>query len=467
MKITNKDIIWSYLSQIFQIGASLFILPIILKKLSSEEIGIWYIFMSFSALINLLDFGLAPTFSRNISYIFSGVQNLVKEGTDIECSDKINYKLLKNTIYSVRYIYIQISLIIAILFNTVGIIYINSILKTSKYLEKNTILLAWMVFVISLAFNYYYYYYTPMLLGRGLIKESHKTIVYTKIGYIVIAYILVEYNLGLLGIALANLISSLINRISSHFYFYDKKIKEILKNENNDKIQQKKIIKIMLKNSSKLGIVYLGAFLINKSSILIMSKFMNLEVIAKYGITLQVTSLLVTISSVLFNTYLPLINYLRIQKDNIEILNIFSKGLFINYLLYIFGSLFLILFGNKLLIIVRSNTLLLENKYLIILLIINFLEMNHSIAATMITTKNIIPFLKPSLISGVLIVILTVISLKYTKLEIYGVLLSQGVVQLIYNNWKWPVEISKDLSTNYLSILKIGMKSLFNEIKRR
>lgn len=467
MKITNKDIIWSYLSQIFQIGASLFILPIILKKLSSEEIGIWYIFISFSALINLLDFGLAPTFSRNISYIFSGAQKLVKEGTNIECSERVNYKLLKNTIYSVRLIYIQISLIIAILFNTAGIIYINSILKTSEYLEKDKILLAWIVFVISLAFNYYYYYYTPMLLGRGLIKESHKTIVYTKIGYIIMAYILVEYNLGLLGIALANLISSLINRISSHFYFYDTKIKEVLKNETNDKIEQKKIMKIMLKNSSKLGIVYLGAFLINKSSILIMSKFMTLEIIAKYGITLQVTSLLVTISSVLFNTYLPLINYLRIKKNNVEILNIFSKGLLINYLLYAFCSLFLILFGNKLLIIVKSNALLLENKYLIILLVINFLEMNHSIAATMITTKNIIPFLKPSLISGILIVILTIVSLKYTKLEIYGVLLSQGLVQLIYNNWKWPVEISKDLSTNYLYILRIGMKSLLSEIKRR
>lgn len=456
MKITNKDIIWSYLSQIFQIGASIFILPILLKKLSSDEVGIWYIFMSFSAMINLLDFGLSPTFSRNISYIFSGAKNLSAEGIELEISKEVDYFLLKNTINSVKKIYMYISLTIMIIFGTGGSLYIKTLIQGNKNLDFNIIMFAWYIYIFSLAFNFYYYYFTPMLLGRGLIKESHKTIVFTKIGYLCIAYFLIQFNYGLLGIAIANLVSSFINRISSYKYFYDEKIKKNMEKIKSDKKEEKRITKIILKNSSKLGTVSIGAFLINKSSILIVSKYVDLKTIANYGITLQVISLLATVSSVLFNTYLPIINYLRIQKKKIKIKEIFSKAIFINYIIYLIGSLFLFSFGNKILEILKSNTLLLDNKYLILLLIIYFLEMNHSIAATLITTKNTVPFLKPALISGVIIVILMLLSLNFTNLGLYGVILSQGLVQLAYNNWKWPMEVSKDLSINYLEILKSG-----------
>lgn len=457
MKITNKDIIWSYSSQIFQMGASLFILPIILKKLSSDEVGIWYIFMSFSAMINLLDFGLSPTFSRNISYIFSGAKNLSAEGISSEISKEIDYFLLKNTINSVKKIYMYISLTVIIIFGTLGSIYIKSLIQGNENLNLDVIMYAWIIYIFSLAFNFYYYYFTPMLLGRGLIKESHKTIVFTKIGYLGIAYILIQFNYGLLGIAVANLVSSFINRVSSYKYFYDKKIKKKLEKIKCDKKEEKKITKIILKNSSKLGTVSIGAFLINKSSILIISKYVDLKIVANYGITLQIISLLTTISSVLFNTYLPIISYLRIQSKKIEIKEIFSKVICINYFIYLSGSLFLLNFGNKILEILKSNTLLLDNKYLIILLSIYFLEMNHSIAATLITTKNTVPFLKPALISGIIIVILILLSLNFTNLGLYGVILSQGLVQLAYNNWKWPVEVSKDLDMNYLKILKNGL----------
>ncbi|MGL5963453.1 MAG: hypothetical protein ACRCZ2_03505, partial [Fusobacteriaceae bacterium] len=212
MKITNKDVIWSYSSQIFQMGASLFILPIILKKLPSEEIGIWYVFMSFSALINLLDFGLSPTFSRNISYIFSGAKKLSSEGINSEVSNEVNYSLLKNTINSVKKIYMGISLVVVSVFGTIGSVYIASLVNNNQNLSYNSIMLAWIIYIISLAFNFYYYYFTPLLMGRGLIKESHKTIVFSKIGYLILAYILIQLNYGLLGIAIANLISSFVNR---------------------------------------------------------------------------------------------------------------------------------------------------------------------------------------------------------------------------------------------------------------
>ena len=76
IQITRRDIIWSYASYILQTGAGLLILPIILNKLPSNELAVWYIFLSITALVNLLDFGLQPTIMRNVSYIYSGARHI-------------------------------------------------------------------------------------------------------------------------------------------------------------------------------------------------------------------------------------------------------------------------------------------------------------------------------------------------------------------------------------------------------
>jgi len=80
MKITKIDVLWNYIATFFKISSSLLLLPFILHKLSSEDVGIWSIFSSIAALVFLVDFGFNSSFSRNVTYIFSGVTTLQKDG---------------------------------------------------------------------------------------------------------------------------------------------------------------------------------------------------------------------------------------------------------------------------------------------------------------------------------------------------------------------------------------------------
>mgnify|MGYP003528499447 CR=1 FL=1 len=75
--IGKKDVIWSYVATIFMVGSGFFLLPFILHKMPSETVGIWNIFTAITSLVTLLDFGFRPTFARNVSYIFSGVTELI------------------------------------------------------------------------------------------------------------------------------------------------------------------------------------------------------------------------------------------------------------------------------------------------------------------------------------------------------------------------------------------------------
>ena len=76
IKITKKDIYWSYFAQIFSVFSGIITLPFILKLLTSEEVGFNYLLISMTSLVVLFDFGFAPQFARNISYIYGGTQEL-------------------------------------------------------------------------------------------------------------------------------------------------------------------------------------------------------------------------------------------------------------------------------------------------------------------------------------------------------------------------------------------------------
>jgi len=67
----SKDIIWSFFSTIVKIGGSLFILPLILIKFSTDELGLWYFFTSVGMFLMMLDVGFSATLARNFRYIIS------------------------------------------------------------------------------------------------------------------------------------------------------------------------------------------------------------------------------------------------------------------------------------------------------------------------------------------------------------------------------------------------------------
>lgn len=94
-----------------------------------------------------------------------------------------------------------------------------------------------------------------------------------------------------------------------------------------------------------------------------------------------------------------------------------------------------------------------------------FLEATHSNAASFIITSNSIPFVKSSIFSGIAIIVLSLLLINITNLRLWSFLISQCIVQLSYNNWKWPLEVNKDLNINFLDIFKIGINKVIRIIK--
>lgn len=57
VEITKKDVTWSYVAKLFQIGSGLVTLPLILRLLTTEEVGMNYLMLTVSSIVGLMDFG--------------------------------------------------------------------------------------------------------------------------------------------------------------------------------------------------------------------------------------------------------------------------------------------------------------------------------------------------------------------------------------------------------------------------
>ena len=157
--IGKREIAWSYAGTAFMIGAGVLLLPFILNKMPQETVGIWNIFQTITALVLLLDFGFRPTFARNISYIFSGVKTLQRDGVEQAAEDSaVDYSLLKGTLVAMQRFYRWMALAVFALLATVGTAYFYYILQ--KYSgDRQDAMIAWVLLIGINCYNLYTFYY--------------------------------------------------------------------------------------------------------------------------------------------------------------------------------------------------------------------------------------------------------------------------------------------------------------------
>ena len=459
---TKKDILWSYFAQIFQFGAGIIVLPIVLKKLPSNELAIWYVFLTIYSLVNLLDFGFRPTIARNVSYVFSGLKSLPTKGIgsihDVTES-QIDYHLLSLLTATCEKIYriISICCLVSVAFAS---LYVYSLI--SDFENKTYIICAWFIFGCSCTLNFYFSYYGAFLIGCGKIKESRKIVIYSKSIFIFATYFGLAFDWGIVAISFAHLLNSLTVRWLSYKYYYSRNLKNKIKrfSQPHGKEELQKIFKALWGNSYRLGLVSLGSFLILKFNYFICISFIGVQIAAQYGLTQQLLEFSIECCLVIFNTYLPIINANRIQRNTENVKKFFSISLIIAWLTYMSAVIVIICFGQWGLLLLKSQTFLLPVKLFLFYSFVMFLEFNHSISAALITTKNEVPFVLPALISGCFIALFSFIAVKYLALGVFGVIFSQFIVQLVYNNWKWPKVVLDDLETTPLNLIRIGCVNL-------
>jgi len=445
MNIGQKDVMWNYVATILQTGVGVILLPFILKTFPQETVAIWTIFSTIMALTVLLDFGFGPSFARNVSYVVSGVTELKSTGYQIITTEnsEIDYGLFKGLINAMRWFYSRLAILLFLLLATVGTYYIYTVLKTYTGNHKE-VYIAWIILCLINTYSLYTLYYDSLLSGKGLIKRAKQIQVLGQALYLIVAVVMILLHFNLIAIVSAQALSIILRRILSYNAIYTDEFNKALHNAVAK--ARKDFIKPILPNAVKLGITSIGLFMVTRSALLIGALYLSLSDIASYGITIQIIGIIAGIAGVYLYTYIPQIAQYRITNNIPAIRKIYLRGCGMMMLTFIVCGLALLALGNWGLELIHSKTPLLSRSFMAVALLIYLLETNHGFAGNILVTKNEVPFFKAALFAGSVTLVLLLVFFYFTHLGVWSMILAQGIAQGIYQNWKWPTVVVKELN---------------------
>lgn len=452
-RINKKDFFWGYAAQFLNIGAGVLLLPVLLRTLSPADVGLWFVFLTVAGLSQLLEFGFQPTISRNVAYVCSGATVLNKTGVPHEVIEGgVDPLLFRSLVEASRRIYQRVAVIAFLVLIPVGSCYVYSVLVESQGLIER--LVAWLLFAAGYVLMFYFGYINAVLLGRGDNAQNNKVIVLSRLLLIVFASVFLLLDFGMLGLGVASFISSLLSRFVAYHYLVRGGGADLVKTPPELESKVLEMVHLVWHNSKQLGVVQLGAFLIQRGNVLVVSSFLGLEVASSYSITLTILLVLSTFSAVICNLQVPYLSQLQAVKDKHVLPSVFGEILCVSWVFYFLGFFALYFFGEDFLNLIGSKSTLLQKEVFFVLGLVLFLEMNHSLCAIYLTTKNTVPFVFSAVVSGFSVLLLSLGVVSF--MEVWGVVLSQGLVQIVYNNWKWPREVSIDLGVPFFRLLILG-----------
>ena len=456
IQTTKKDIIWSYVGIITSMGTNFAILPFLIKYLSSDMLGLWYVYLSIGGIVILFDFGFNPTFARNIAYCWSGAKSLERQGVVFSESQGPNYELLTKVIAICEKLYLRIALVALIILAIPGTLYV---FRISGNLFNSTILISWFIYVLAVVANLYYGYYATLLRGVGAISDYNKANVIARIIQISTSITLLMLGFGIIGVSLAYLLNGMFIRLISRNKFYSySNMKCKLKNYTSfEDVELKTIFFNIFSNAKKDGVVFVSNYLAGQCSTLVCSTYLTLSQTGAYSIAVQLATAIATIAAALFTAYLPSFQSLYINNNIEQTKKMLSSSMVIYTVLYWLGFVVLMCVGIPFIKWIKPSAIL-ESSIIATVFVYEFLYKRHSYYASYISCTNSIPYVTSYIISSIGGLALSIILIRAFDLEIWGLILGQLIIQLAYNNWKWPQYVRNMLGISEFEFIKTGIQ---------
>lgn len=435
IQIDKFDILWTYLSKFLRIGQGLVLLPLILRYLPTDQIAIWALFSTITALVSVFDLGFSNVFSRNVTQILSG-KGIDTQKTNEEAKNRtFDSYSLKKLLVIMKKFYMYVSLVLFFLLATLGTFYVYTIGKDVD--NKYQLYFSWGFLIGSAILNFFYNYLTIILESNGLIKETQKISVYGIFLSMVFAITGIFFGFGLVAITLSGFVSVIFNRFFL-YKMYNKEIKPIIPNVDFE--FDISYFKEIWAVTYKVSIASVSSIAIYRSGIIIISLFLPLKEAGAFAFSMNLAFILSEVSFMYFYTHLPQINSMVFHGNSEGLKKTFLSSVIMSILSLSLGGCVLIFFGNEILSLIGSNMSLIQGLPFAFVILILILDQIQNMSTFILFSDNKLDYMWPYAISSLLIVISTFLLCKFSP-SYYAVIIPQLFIQLCYNYWFWPKQV--------------------------
>lgn len=465
MKIqtSHSDILWNYLSVFFSVGVQVIWLPMLLHFLSADDLGVWYIFASMGGIVALFDFGFTPQMSRAVTYAWSGAEKLLKFGTvRTEENRPTNYALLGTVFRSCRVLYLFVALLAAVALFLFGTWYLWDILADFS-LERQ---ISWAIYVLSTVLNLYIGWYLVALRGVGGVKECGKAITIAKGIQFVLGSFLLWQGLGLVGLALTTLISSMTQRGLAKYFLVHRYglFRDFLRKYRDARYSVRETLTTLWPNAWRDGLVTISFMLTNQATVLLAGKCLSLAETGIYSVSVQILNVLFGIAGSLTSSYGPAMVSAFATRNLASVREMVGRGVATFYWISIGGALLFVTIGVPILQFFRESFQI-DRLVFLLLAFHMFLLGRHRSSGGIIVMTNQLPYTKAFILSAVFGFLLSAFFTGYCGWGIYGLILGPLFVQSLYNNWYWNHYVAKRLGTTEFGFVRDGTKFWIRKIR--
>jgi O-antigen/teichoic acid export membrane protein len=347
----NSPTIMTWASFLVRSLSLIIVLPLILIRFSTEEIALWYLFITIIGLQMFVDMGLSPTFSRVISYAMGGADVNDLKSPKNKNNGKTNWESIECISSEMRRIYSSISWFWTVLLSTAGTALL--VIPISQVQDTALAWSAWAVILIVSTVVIKGNIFISYLQGINQIAIFRRWEAITSFGGIIASILVLVFDGNLLGMVIANqgfvLVSIYINRRLSrtledgHFKNFS------IKGKN------KKVFDAVWPSAWRSGIgVILTAGLMQLSGIMY-AQFGSSAEIATYLLGLRLIITVSSFSQAPFYSKLPLLSRLYAEGKKDELIKISQRGMMLSHWVYVIGFIIIGVAGEKLLILIESN----------------------------------------------------------------------------------------------------------------
>ena len=437
--LRHRSLAIGVVAQGLQYGSALVLLPVLVTRLSPADVGIWYVFMTAYGLAGIVDFGFQPTFARSIALAQAGVGEVGARGLDTVRSPVPNALLTARIAAAARSFYLGLALLLAAILLVAGVPYV-AFLAQRGGLDTGSAVGAWIVFAAGIALGMYYQWIPPVLLGSDRADRNYQFQLVSRGLFVAAGVVALMAGGGLIGLAIVYTASQIVGRIAA-----SRLLAGVLPPRDvPDRAATRRVLRAMWPNAWRMGLAVLGGFLIVRSNLFAISAFLGLAASASYAVSFQLLYAAFTVGQMPMQIALARIVAARVAGDRPLLRRLVMTNMAGFVGIFVAGAAAVILIAPPLLAAIGSHVRLMPPGPSLLLAAILLLEGHQWVMSFVITTGNRVPFAGATLAAGVVIAALAPIA-AWRGYGIVGILACQGLVQLAYNNWRWPLMAYREL----------------------
>lgn len=430
----SKDNIASWLALVANFGSALIVIPCAYLYLTENELALWFSMSLLVSISYFSDFGSSFSLIRLNQFARAGWQKLPGYGKKNRQEKTQNTKIEKPLLRFSFYRFLQSN----IYFVGIGALICYTIYnaRLSDEISAFTLLFICLSYLLNIPIQNSNIFISSIFQSRDRVFNAKMYEFFGGALRILLQIITLIIWKDILLFALSHLIASFLSLILG-VILLSQTTSMISKNktELNDESKQS-----FRKYQFRQGGLVSSSFLIANSGGIIISQASDPVLVSSYFLTLKIILVLKNACQVPILSKIPILGKLRANNHTSELVNTFQYNHRLSILLFTGLSVFSC---TGLLILQKFYNLqlpILENNLLFLMLMFFLLELNHGNHAQLYLTNNHHPFLIPAIVSGIFILVLSWMLIGL--FGVIGLIMSHGLIQLLFNNW-YPIYLNK------------------------